>query len=186
MSYRWAKQIDEIGITIILIGFITFTIYLACTTIFSHQSEREIITSTIVIIEDRKIFDLMTNVDKYPQILPGSFLSVNIINKTSSTIFAEEEVTEAGIRSKLLVKHLISPYNTHTLEVMSGDAKGTIVTVTYDKISNSSTKITTDIKLTLHGPLSYFISLTDNNITHAIKTVIYDFVNYAQKTKNEK
>ena len=144
------------------------------------SSERTISFSRTVDVGKKEIFDAMADVNKYPEILLDSFLSVNIINRTDSTIFAEEEVREAGVKTKLLVKHTIVPYQVHILEIMNGDAKGTTIKETYEEAGNSSTILITDVNMTLKGPLSYFAYLEYSNIEHAINTVIDDFVNYVK------
>ena len=68
-------------------------------------------TSRLVDISSTRIFDTMANVENFPNILPENVVSVNILSKTDNEIIAEEELSEAGIKTKLLVKHIIKPYS---------------------------------------------------------------------------
>ena len=70
-----------------------------------------------------KIFDTMTDIQKYPIILPKNVISVKILNQSDNVIYSEEELMEKYIRTKLIVKHTIFPYENQTLEVMNGDAQ---------------------------------------------------------------
>ena len=64
--------------------------------------------------EREKIFSIMTNPENYPKVLPQNIKSVKIIEDFDNKILAEYEVVEAGITSKLLVQHRMSPYYEHT------------------------------------------------------------------------
>lgn len=70
----------------------------------------------------------MANLENYPKVLPGNYISSRIINQTINTIYAEEKVAEFGIKTKMLVKHTIIPYDKHVLEVPDGDVNGTKIT----------------------------------------------------------
>ncbi len=125
------------------------------------------------------IFNAMANVQDYPNILPRSYVSVKIINETNNIIYTREEVTEAGIKTNMIVKHVIVPYQKHSIQVLNGDAQGTNITIQYDP-EGSDTKLTVIGNIHLHGILSPFALLAQNNIRHAFDTVIDDFVEYAQ------
>ena len=62
-------------------------------------------TSRLVDVPNNRIFNVMANVENFPNILPENVVSVNILDKTDNEIIAEEELFEAGIKTKLLVKH---------------------------------------------------------------------------------
>jgi len=136
----------------------------------------------VVDVKKEDIFNTMANLDDYPKILPGNYVSVKIINQTSNTIYAEEEVAEIGIKTKMLVRHTIIPYDKHVLEVLNGDANGTKITEVFEG-NDSTTKITTTLEMQLHGLLSPLAFLPKSNLEHAMNTVITNFVEYT-KQKN--
>lgn len=144
-----------------------------------EQTVTRVSFAKVVDVNKEKIFNVMASIEDYPKILPKNYVSVSIINRTDNTVYAEEEVTERGIKTKLLVKHSIFPYEKHILEVVSGDAQGTIITETYEEIG-SSTKLTTDIEMHLRGILMSFSFLAQSNLEHAMDTVITSFVEYAK------
>jgi ribosome-associated toxin RatA of RatAB toxin-antitoxin module len=137
-----------------------------------------LITSRVINVNRTAIFDTMADIEKYPQILPGNFVSVTLVNKTKNIIFAEEEVSQLGITSTMLVKHTIMPYENHTLEVVSGDAQGTTITETFRDNHNGTTTLNTYAKLKLGGVLYPFTILAQSNLEHAMNTVIDHFVQY--------
>ena len=129
-------------------------------------------------VDKKKIFDVMANVENYPNVLKNNFKSVTIINQTDNVIFTEAEIQERGIQVKLLVKHTIIPYESHKIEILSGDAKGSTMITTFSE-NNSMTKIKSDVELHLRGILIPFGLLLPTNIQHAIGTVITSFVEYS-------
>jgi hypothetical protein len=147
--------------------------------LLSEKTVIKISFSRIIDIDKKEIFDVMANIEKYPTILPKNYVSVIIINQTNNTIFAEEEIMEKGIKTKLLVKHTIFPYEKHVLEVLSGDAENTIITEIYEDV-NSSVRLTTDAEIHLQGILVPFGFLAQNNLEHAMNTAIDIFVEYTR------
>lgn len=131
----------------------------------------------VVDLGKKDIFNTMADLENYPQILPDNFVSIKILNKTGNVIYAESVVTERGITTKLLEKHTIIPYDKHVMEILSGDAKGTIITETYEE-TGLSTNLSTDIDMHLEGVLIIFKFLPSAEIEHAANTVITKFVDY--------
>ena len=141
-------------------------------------------TSRLVDVPNNRIFNVMADIENFPNILPENVVSVNIVNKTDNEITAEEELFEAGIKTKLLVKHTIKPYSQHIIEIIDGDAEGTKITQ-YFESSGSQTKLTTDVDLNVRGATSLIAFLPEANLVHAINTVISHFVEYSEYTVYE-
>ena len=141
--------------------------------------------SRIVDVPIDRIFDVMADIESFPNIIPSNIIDVTIINKTNDTIIAEEEFSEAGIKIKLLVKHSIKPYNEHIIEIIDGDAKGTIITQSFESIG-SQTKLTTNVHLNVEGVTSVISFLPESNLKHAIHTIISYFVEYSKFNLYEK
>jgi len=136
-------------------------------------------TSRLVDISNTRIFDIMANVENFPNILPENVVSVNILSKTDNEIIAEEELSEAGIKTKLLVKHTIKPYSEHIIEIIDGDAEGTKITQYFESV-DSQTKLTTKVNLNVKGITSLVAFVPEGNLVHAINTVISHFVEYSK------
>ena len=136
-------------------------------------------TSRLVDIPNNRIFNVMANVENFPNILPENVVSVNILDKTDNEIIAEEELFEAGIKTKLLVKHTIKPYSEHIIEIIDGDAEGTKITQYFESV-DSQTKLTTKVSLNVKGVTSIIAFLPEANLVHAMNTVISHFVEYSK------
>jgi len=132
-------------------------------------------------VDKKEIFLTMADIRNYPNIIQGNYISVNIINDTNGTIYAEEEVQDMGIRTKMLVKHILVPYDKHIMTILDGDAKGSTITEIFEE-NGSYTRLTTNVDVHIHGILSPFASLTKSNLDSAVNTIILKFVEY---TKNE-
>ena len=128
-----------------------------------------------------QMYDVLTDVKNYPKVLPKNVLSVKILNKTDDSIIAEEELYENFIKTKLTIKHSFIPMEKHTIEILDGDAKGTIISQYFEDLPDGF-KIKTDIDLNLKGILYPVSFLPKSSLQHAVNTVIKEFASYA-KTK---
>ena len=136
------------------------------------------------------MYDVITDVENYPKVLPKNILSVKILDRTDNSIIAEEQINEKGIRLTLTVKHSFVPMEKHTIEILDGDAKGTIITQYFDIVQpEESLRITTDAELDLKGIMRFVGFLPPSSIQHGVNTVIDAFTLFAQQkmslTENE-
>lgn len=93
---------------------------------------------------------------------------------------------EKGIKTTLLVKHDLFPYDEQILTIIDGDAKNTTIHQKFQNQGNS-TKLITDVKIELSGILTPFQFIPERHFSHAIGTVISAFFVYSlEKTQNEK
>lgn len=126
-----------------------------------------------------KIFNVMGDIQNYPIILPKNIISVTIKNQTGNIIYAEEEVMEKFIKTKLLVKHTILTPDKQILEVIGGDAKGTIITETFEG-NDSYTKLTINVKLHVEGVLAPVVFFSKPSLEQEMDKIIDSFVAYAR------
>ena len=135
-----------------------------------------------------KIFTIMTNMKDYPKILPNNILNVNIINEIESkggsvkTTFTEEKISERGVIVEVIAKHEVVPFHYHKIEIMEGDAKGTIIEQKFEDIENG-TKIITEAKVHINGILAPFGFLATSNLESALNSALTAFIEYAKLTK---
>ena len=128
------------------------------------------------------MYEVITDVENYPKVLPKNILSVKILDRTNNSITAEEKIREHIIQSTLTVKHSFVPMEKHTIEILDGDAKGTIITQNFEIIKpEGSLKITTDVELDLKGIFSFVGFLPTPSIQHAVDTTIDEFAIFAAK-----
>jgi ribosome-associated toxin RatA of RatAB toxin-antitoxin module len=129
-------------------------------------------------IERQVLFENFMDVKNYPLILPRNILSVDIIEENENEIISKITVMEAGIKTTSNVKHNFIPFETYTVEILDGDAQGTIINQTFvDR--NSNTVVYTNTTLNLSGILSPISYLPSKVFSHAINTVNESFVMYA-------
>tara|TARA_B100000953_G_scaffold142440_1_gene117873 strand:+ start:8 stop:1090 length:1083 start_codon:yes stop_codon:yes gene_type:complete len=134
-------------------------------------------TSQLVDMETDTLFDLMADVESYTDVLPNNISYVKILSSVDNVITAEEELTEAGFKMKLIAKHTFNPYSKHVIEIIDGDAKGTTITQTFESVG-AQTNLITDVHLNITGPTSLIAYLPTSNLIHAIHTVNSTFVDY--------
>ena len=141
----------------------------------------------IVDVELYVIYDLMTDVEKFPIILPKNIISVTIIEKIDNKIVGEVEAIEAGIKTKVKFEQTIFPLEKQIIEVTSGYAKGTKFIQTFSE-HNSQTKILTNVELDFKGLLIPFSYFPKSNLNHAMNTIITSFVDFSKRdyTDSEK
>ncbi len=145
-----------------------------------------ITVTKVVDVETEKIFTIMSDVENYPNVLPGNVLSVNKLEETNSSLNYEITVMEKGIKTTLLVKHDLFPYDEQILTIIDGDAKNTTIHQKFQNQGNS-TKLITDVKIELSGILTPFQFIPERHFSHAIGTVISAFFVYSlEKSQNEK
>jgi len=140
----------------------------------------------VVDVETEKIFTIMSDIENYPNVLPGNVLSVNKLEETNSSLNYEITVMEQGIKTTLLVKHDLFPYDEQILTIIEGDAKNTTIHQKFQNQGNS-TKLITDVKIELSGLLTPFQFIPQHNFSNAIGTVISAFFVYSlEKSQNVK
>ena len=133
-------------------------------------------------VSHASMYEVITDVENYPKVLPENILSVKILDRTNNSITAEEKIREHIIQTTLTVKHSFVPMEKHTIEILDGDAKGTIITQNFEIFQpEGSLKITTDVELDLKGIFSFVGFLPTTNIQHAVDTTIDEFAIFATK-----
>jgi len=124
------------------------------------------------------IYCSMANIKNYPIILSEYVSSVKIINQTENIVFAEEEIENRGITTKVLAKHTFFPYDRHVIEIIDGDAESSKIDITFEKIE-SGTRLKSKIDIELKGLLVAFGLTPDEQLNRAIITVFTPFENDA-------
>ena len=133
----------------------------------------------IVKVEQKKFFDIVADVENYPLVLPKNILSVNIIEKGENYVISEETISEQGVQTTLLVKHTFIPFEQHSMKILEGDAKDTLLVAKFLPVGNH-TKIITTIDMELEGLLKPFTYIPKRSLNHALHTTITSFETYAQ------
>ena len=130
-----------------------------------------------------EISNVFTEVENFPKILPRNMPFVEIIEKTENYVLAKEKFSERGLGAEFLVEHKWDS-NQHIMKILDGDAKDSTITLTFEKINNS-TKITTDVNIKFKGFLSVLRFIPQSNLMHATETVLDTFFHYVKGFDNK-
>ena len=145
---------------------------------------------TSVVIErdvdvgQQDLFLAFQNVKSYSLILPFNVLDLEVTKMDGNTIFTKSIMVERGFKETLYLKHQFEPYSTYEIEVIDGDAKGTIGKLIFEG-NSTQTHLTAELDFKLKGLLTSFLFIPENNIHHAVNTVIDAFVLSAKVPKDE-
>ena len=131
-------------------------------------------------VDEKKLFNVMANITNYPKILPDNYVKVRLINQTNNTIYTEEVVVGKGIKTKVLVKHMFFPFSKHVMELLDGDAKGSIIVATYEK-NETGTHVHLNIEAHLHGLFIPLGNVIQYGLESMAKNVINSFIEYTEK-----
>ena len=108
-------------------------------------------TSKTIVAPQNKVFSIITDFEKLPKRFPETYQSLRVIERSDNSATVEEDVTVAGRKIHQITKHVFEPKRFLRSEVLDGDTKGTIVEITLNSDSGSSTKTTlivnADLKL---------------------------------------
>jgi len=133
-------------------------------------------------VNKERIFDVMADIENYPNVLPKNVISVNIINQTqgiTKIIFAEETLIESGVVVTQIVKYEIFQFDQHTITVMAGDAEGTKIVLKF-KDEDDKTEITAEVKIKIKGILAPLAQLTRGYLESQINITIDKFIEYSK------
>jgi len=131
----------------------------------------------VIDLPKEELVDVFSNVSDYSKILPKNVLNSQILNNTDMVVYSEIEVIEKGLSSKFQFSQNIEE-SRHYVTVLNGDAKGSVIDQRFVMIDNSTTKIINGIELRLHGILTPFVFLPENNLKHAANTILDSFIEY--------
>ncbi len=174
------------SVLLFCIYFILFTTLILYTTFPEEltEIERSLEFQTVVDIDKKNLFDILANIQDYPLILPDYYNSVEILNKTTNSFLTVETVNEAGIQATFKVQHVLNPYESHHITIVDGDAKDSTIIIWFTDLPENKTQIIVQSDLKFKGLMRSFALLPDENLNHALNTLLDKFVKYTINTKN--
>lgn len=162
-----------------------FVILVTFTTLPDELSsiDRYLEFERIIDVKKNDLFFVMADIEKYPLILPDSYVSVEIIDKKDNSIIALETVREAGIQTTFKVKHDFIQNELHQITILDGDAKDTNISVWFNDFDGNKTKILVESNFHFKGIMTPFGIIPDWNLQHALNSILNMFTEYIQNTK---
>lgn len=145
-------------------------------------AERIISIEKTLPTESKKLMQVFSDLEVYPQILPENIKSSTILNGEGN--IAKMSFSLEFISIDADIKYLSPSPNEAILEVVSGDLKGTKFTGTLSEIKDSQGDVATLVKTSLDLKISWYLSLvtyfiSDENIESMLNTALQQFSNYA-------
>lgn len=134
-----------------------------------------------IIKADRaKVFNIITDFENLPRILPEFFKSVKVVSKEENIIIIEESSKMAGRDITQKTKHILSPPEKHEVIILDGDAKDSHIIESYESISEG-TKVSIDADFNLSGKLKLVGFLAKKKIEKSINEVMEAVVKLAEQ-----
>ena len=154
---------------------------------FVAFAEREIIFEKTVNVKQEYLIQTLSDLKKYPKILPNNINSVQLIDGKENQ--ALMNVGLEGINFDVKTKYTVLPDGNHFIEVLEGDLKGTKLTTSlertwgFDGTKEGGTIVKMKLSLEISGALSLVtLFASDETILFALDSSLIKFVNHA---KNE-
>ena len=125
-------------------------------------AQKEIIFEKTVDVKQKYLLETMSNLKKYPKIIPDNINSVQLIEGKENQ--ALMNVGLEGISFDVKTEYTVLPDGSHFIEVLDGDLKGTKLTTTlkktwsYDGTNNGGTVVKMGLSLEVSGALSLVIA----------------------------
>ena len=150
----------------------------------------------IVDINQTKTFNLLSDINNYPFIIPEYVSSVEVINQTNNETYAIIKVHMLGLTDEFIIKHYVIPPQKQTFEIMNKDAQGTKIIQTFDvlkatavnpgtKNNEDSTMIFTSTELHVKGILKVVANINPYTYQNTIASVIDSIISTAENYESD-
>jgi len=154
---------------------------------FPVFGERIISIEKILPTESKKLMQVFSDLEVYPQVLPENIKSSRFLNEEENLAKMSFNLEIISIDSE--IKYLSPSPNEVILEVVSGDLKGTKFTGILSEIKDSEDNVSTLVKTSVDLKISWYLSLatyfiSDENIESMLNTALQEFSNYANNPKS--
>lgn len=170
------------------VGIVTFSIIVTMNSVFEIELiPSEIFSEKIIYFsavkesnaDIKEIFAAMANVEKYPEIVPETFVTVSIIEKSDNMILAKNNVHEKTITITMTTKHTFTEYKNHKIEILDGLIRNSFLDLFFEDVGNK-TRVSISGEVHLHGALTLMEPVIENEIQRKIDSIFLDFDRYVQ------
>jgi len=131
-----------------------------------------------------KLFKAISDIEKYPMILPNNVKSIEIIERIEyeSGIIVTKvkaKLVAKGILQEMAIEHVIIPNERIELIVLDGDARHTKIVIEFNEI-DGKTRIAASAELILRGILEPFIHPAEQVLKADMIRIMNEFNFYAK------
>ncbi|MFM8659694.1 MAG: type II toxin-antitoxin system RatA family toxin [Candidatus Nitrosotenuis sp.] len=115
----------------------------------------KIVITKLVLAERQRVFDVIANYETLQQVMPKYYPSIRVRSVRDNVAIVEEHLKLGGKELVMTTKHVSKYPESHDVFVLGGDAKGSHISETYEKIDQGTKiTITADIKTGIMSKLS--------------------------------
>lgn len=151
----------------------------------------------ILDVEKSSLQETLIDVRNYEKVFPDFIRSVDVLERNEGGSLAEFSMGFGMIPLQVKVEHNILNENTHELNIVSGDLKGTQITTTlkktwgFDGLPEQATVVNIDMSLKVSGFLA-LMGIIDENLVHytldssLLSLQEYSNGNFVEDIKHEK
>ncbi len=104
----------------------------------------------IIKSEQTKLFDIITDFENLPKIIPSFFKFVNIKSSRDDVLVVEQHIQLGSENFIMMTKHVLDKPHVHEVFVVGGDAKGTHITERFSSVQEG-TKMNVEVDFKLKG-----------------------------------
>lgn len=108
--------------------------------------------NAIVPYSDKQMFNLVNEIDKYPEFLNWCSSS-SILNQSEKEIIASIEINKSGIKQSFTTKNYIEPFKTIKMQLLKGPFKHLTGQWRFQSLENNMTKISLDLQFSFQSKL---------------------------------
>ena len=140
----------------------------------------KIVIERIIHSERQRVFDVVANYENFQNILPKYFPSVRVRSVRENIAIVEEHLRLGDKELVMTTKHVTKYPESHDVFVLGGDAKGSHISETYDKVPEG-TKLTVTADIKLGGMIKIAGLFAKSKIRSEFNKVIDEFCVIAEK-----
>ena len=139
----------------------------------------------ILDVEKSDLQDILIDIRNYEKVFPDFIRSVDILERTEEKALAEFSMSFGVIPLQVKVEHNIVNENTHELNVVSGDLKGTQIITTlkktwgFDGLPEKATVVDIDMSLKVSGFLALMGIVDENLVKYALDSSLFSLQEYS-------
>ena len=141
----------------------------------------KIIIQKIIKADRQHVFDIVANYENFQNILPKYFPSIRVRSVRENIAIVEEHLRLGQKELVMTTKHVTKYPELHEVFVLGGDAKGSRISETYEKVEQG-TKITVIADIKLNGVMKVLGFFAKSKIQSEFSKVIDEFCIVAEKS----
>lgn len=165
---------------------ITIAVSIVIITISPAFADEHTSFQKILDVEKSSLQETLVDVKNYEKVFPDFVKTVDVLETTDDRALAEFSMGFGVIPLQVKVEHNIVNDNTHELNIISGDLKGTQLTTTlkktwgFDGLPEKATLVDIDMSLKVSGFLA-LMGIVDENLVHyALDSSLYSLQEYSK------